>query len=222
MRGRAPATISGLAAVAESERLPDLFTTHGQALTIRLVALLKTRRASSPADLAFVTLEPHYVLASWRMIGIAVWIDETPVGAIRAAQGLLERLALECPDGIAFLQVIGESNQSIETPARDALKELLRASRGALRAAPVVYEGTGFRAAAIRAIVTGLLSQRSYGFSHRVYSTLEDGALATAREFEKREPTRFARELCEAMGNLRDAHARAFPSAPQSFIRYKG
>ncbi|MDB4987093.1 MAG: hypothetical protein JWN04_2271 [Myxococcaceae bacterium] len=156
------------------------------------------------------------------MVGIAVWIDETPVSAIQEAQLLLERLSVDWPEGIGFFQVIGEDNQSIETPARNALKELLRASRASIRAAPVVYEGTGFRAAAVRAIVTGLLSQRSYGFPHRVYSTLEDGALSVAREFEKREPTRFARELCEAMAGLRDAHARAFPSAPQSFIRYKG
>jgi hypothetical protein len=169
-----------------------------------------------------VTVESHYVLASWRMVGIAVWIDETPVSAIQAAQSMLERLAAHYPEGIAFFQVIGEDNQSIETPARNALKDLLRAGQSHIREAPVVYEGAGFRAAAVRAIVTGLLSQRSFGLPHRVYSTLEDGALATARQFEKREPTRFARELCEAMADLRDTHARSFPAAPQSFIRYKG
>lgn len=183
---------------------------------------MKTKRDSTPASLVLVAIEPHYVLASWRMVGIAVWVDDTPVNAIQAAQDMLTRQSLECPDGIAFLQIIGEDNQSIETPARDALRALLRSGRSSIRVAPVVYEGSGFRAAAVRAIVTGLLSQRSLGFPHRVYSTLEDAALAIALEFEKREPTRFARELCEALADLRDRHARAFPNAPQSFIRYKG
>lgn len=182
---------------------------------------MKAKRDSSPASLSFVAIEPHYVLASWRMVSIAVWVDDTPVSAIQAAQGMLMRLSLEFPEGIALIQVIGEDNQSIETPARNALKDLLRSGRSVIRLAPVVYEGSGFRAAAVRAIVTGLLSQRSFGFPHRVYSELEDAALAIAREFEKREPTRFARELCEAMADLRDRHARAFPNAPQSFIRYK-
>lgn len=183
---------------------------------------VKAKRHSSPASLAIVASEPHYVLASWRMVSIAVWIDDTPVSAIQAAQGMLLRQSLEFPEGVAFLQMIGEDHQSLETPARNALKDLLRSGRSIIRLAPVVYEGTGFRAAAVRAIVTSLLSQRSFGFPHRVYSALEAAALAIAREFEKREPTRFARELCEAMGDLRDHHARAFPNAPQSFIRYKG
>jgi hypothetical protein len=183
---------------------------------------VKAKRDSTPAHIAFVAVEAHYVIASWRMVGIAVWIDETPVSAIQDAQSMLDRLSAQWPEGIAFFQVIGEDNQSIDTPARNALKDLLRAGRTTLRQAPVVYEGEGFRAAAVRAIFTGLLSQRSFGFPHRVFSTLEEGALAIARELEKREPTRFARELCGAMADLRDEHARAFPSAPQSFIRYKG
>lgn len=170
----------------------------------------------------FVALEANFVLATWQRVAIAVWISDAPVEAINDAQAMVEQLARSYPDGVAFFQVIGEENESMELPAREALKQLLRAGRGIIREAPVVYEGSGFRAAAVRAIVTGLLSARSYGFAHRVYSDLEEGALSVAHQFEKREPTRYARELCEALAEVRDFHRKAFPSAPQSFIRYKG
>jgi len=185
------------------------------------VTRLFAKRDSLPEQIAYQAVEEHYVLASWRAVGIAVWIDEAPVEAIQEAQRMLARLSSEHPDGIAFFQVIGEENESIDAPARNALKELLRAGREFIREAPVVYEGSGFRAAAVRAIVTGLLSQRSYGFTHRVYSSIEDGALAVGRKFEKREPTRYARELCEALASVRDRHQRLFPTTPHSFIRYK-
>lgn len=180
------------------------------------------RRESFPSQLEFFEVEEHHVLASFRNVAIAVWVDETSVDAVRRAQELLERLAEEWPEGIAFVQVFGEENPGVEPPARAALKELLQKGRDAVREAPVVYEGSGFRAAAIRAIVTGLLSGRGHGFPQRVYSRVEDAALAIGRTFEKREPTRYARELCEALARVRERHERAFPTAPHSFIRYNG
>ena len=133
----------------------------------------------------------------------------------------LRELASGSPDGIAFLQIIGEDHPGIDTNARTALNNLLRSGRTFIREAPVVYEGTGFRAAAVRAVVTGIFSQRSLGFPHRVYSSVEEAALSIGRRFEKREPARFARELCEALAAIRDRHHDEFPSAPKSFIRLK-
>ena len=179
------------------------------------------KRGSSPRQLEIVELEEHHVLASFRNVAIAVWVDETPVSAVKRAQQMIERLAIEWADDIAFLQVFGEDLRHVDAPARSALMTLLAAGTGSIRDAPVVYEGAGFRAAAIRAIVTGLLTQRGYGFSHRVYSSIEDAALSIARTMEKREPTRHARELCEALERLRELHERQFPTASHSFIRYK-
>lgn len=181
-----------------------------------------TRDAAKQGKLEIAALEPHYVLASFQRVGIAVWIDETPVVAIHHAHVMLAHLSQVFPEGIAFLQVIGEDNPGIDPEARAALTQLLQASRSFLREAPVVYEGDGFRAASFRAIVTGLLTPRTLSFSQRVYSTLEAATLAIARQFEKREPTRYARELCEALSDLRDQHRHRYPSAPRSFIRYKG
>lgn len=179
------------------------------------------RRDSFPESVAFYEVEEHYMLATFRNVAIAVWVDEMSVEAVQRADEMIDGLASEWPEGIAFVQVFGEESQRIDAPVRAALEMLLQRSRG-IHQAPVVYEGTGFRAAAIRAVVTGLLATRSFRFPHRVYARVEDAALAVANEFEKREPTRFSRELCEAMARLRERHESAFPSAPHSFIRYKG
>ena len=180
------------------------------------------KRDSSAPDLALSKFESEYVLATWRNVGIAIWIVETEEQTVRRAQAMLHELARKHEGGVAFLQIIGEDHPSIEPAARAALKELLRSGREFIREAPVVYEGDGFRAATVRAIVTNLFSQRSFGFPHRVYSSVDDAALAIGRRFEKREPARFARELCEALAGIRDRHHSVFPAAPQSFIRYRG
>jgi hypothetical protein len=162
------------------------------------------------------------VLATWRNVGIAIWVDETSVEMVRQTELMLHGLAADWPDGIAFMQIIGEDHPGIEAESRAALKDLLRSARDIIREAPVVYEGSGFRAAAIRSVIIGLFSQRSLGFPHRVYATVEEAAHAIGRRFEKREPTRFAKDLCEALAAIRDRHHSEFPSAPQSFIRYRG
>lgn len=178
------------------------------------------RRESFPEKVAFFEVEEHFVLATHRNVGIAVWVDEMSVEAVLRAEDMLGELASAWPEGIAFVQVFGEESQRIEAPVRTALSSLLQRSHG-IQEAPVVYEGTGFRAAAIRAIVTGLLATRSFGFPHRVYASIEEAALAVGRALDKREPTKFARELCEAMARMRERHESAFPAAPHSFIRYK-
>lgn len=173
------------------------------------------------ADLAFAKFDADCIIAGFRNVAIAIWIDGTSLPNIKDAQTWLRELASVFPDGIAFLQIIGEDHPGIDAGARTALDNLLRSGRTFIREAPVVYEGTGFRAAAVRAVVTGIFSQRSLGFPHRVYSSVEDAALAIGRRFEKREPARFARELCEALAAIRDRHFDEFPSAPKSFIRLR-
>ncbi|MET0344484.1 MAG: hypothetical protein ABW252_25950 [Polyangiales bacterium] len=179
------------------------------------------KRGSSPTQLEMVELEEHHVLATFRNVAIAVWVDDVRVEAVQRAQQMVGKLASSWSDDIAFVQVFGEDVRYVDAPARQALNALLQSGSGAIRDAPVVYEGSGFGAAAMRAIITGLLVPRSYGFSHRVYSRVEDAALSIARTMEKREPTRHARELCEALERIRERHERAFPTAPHSFIRYK-
>lgn len=207
-------TVAGRAPRGRLHRLNDLIPSFE-------VKQPSAKRDSSPRQLEIVELEEHHVLATFRNVAIAVWVDETTVEAVQRAQQMVERLALEWDDDIAFLQVFGEDVQHVDASARTALMTLLAAGTGSIRDAPVVYEGTGFRAAAIRAIVTGLLTQRHYGFSHRVYPRVEDAAVSIARTMEKREPTRHARELCEALERLRELHERQFPTASHSFIRYK-
>lgn len=180
------------------------------------------KRHAPAAELAFAKFDAHYVLGTWRNVAIAIWIDETTAAAALQAQYVLQRLSIAYPDGIGLLQIVGEDHPSFDAQARGALRELLRSGRDFIREAPVVYEGTGFPAASLRAVVTGLLANRGYGFPHRVYSSVNEATLAIARRFEKREPTRYARELCEALAFIRDRHSSEFPSAPRSFIRYRG
>ena len=177
------------------------------------------KRASAPSVLAHSAIDGRCLLATFRNVAIAAWFEAAPHEAIVAASGMIERLASACPKGIAFLQLMEADSQRLDEPARQALRALLLAARDSIREAQVVYEGTGFRAAEVRATMTGLLPSRSLSFPLRVYTTVQDASLAIARAFEKHEPTRFARELCDVVATLRERHQCAFPSAPLSSTR---
>ncbi|MDB4974974.1 MAG: hypothetical protein JWN48_3315 [Myxococcaceae bacterium] len=171
----------------------------------------------SPKDAArrdrleILDLAPHHVLATWRNVGIALWIDDTPVAAVESAQAMLSRMASEQPGGVGFLQVVCEGCQQLDNEARAAIQTLLRSGRGYIREAPVVFEGNGFRAATVRAIVAGIAAISNHGFPHRVYSTVAIATEALARNIERREPAGFARALATAVADARVKHRLHFP-----------
>ena len=54
--------------------------------------------------LVIVEMTEHHVLATWRNIGIVLWIDETTADADARAQAMLALLAKEHPDAQARIQ----------------------------------------------------------------------------------------------------------------------
>jgi hypothetical protein len=172
-----------------------------------------------PDTAVIVEAGPHHAIGRFRNVAIAIWVDDTPVAAVETLSTLVDELAIIAPHNVGLLQLIGSRNERLPDESRAAIETLLRASREVIRCAPVVYAGTGFKAAVVRAIVAGMLSLKSYGFPHRVFASLDEAALSLGETFDLRQPTQYARDLSFAVATIRERHGSNFP-ASRSFISY--
>jgi hypothetical protein len=114
-----------------------------------------------------VTITHDYALASLNEIAAIIWRHETTLEGIRNSNKLVAEVARHHPKGIALLTVITEKASMPSNDARKALADLMSAHR-LIRCSAVIMEGTGFRAAAVRSVVTGFALLSHYEFPHRI------------------------------------------------------
>ena len=115
-----------------------------------------------------VTKNHDYALASWNEIVAVVWRHETTVEAVRQLDEAVAELARSHPKGIGMLTVVAEGAPLPPSAARKAIADLLTASTAFIRCSVVIMEGTGFRAAAVRSVVTGLTMLAKHDFPHQI------------------------------------------------------
>jgi hypothetical protein len=149
----------------------------------------------SPAELAptlwrVVTKNHDYALATWTEIVAVVWRHETTVEAVRQLDEAVAELARSHPKGIGMLTVVAEGAPLPPSAARKAIADLLTASTSFIRCSAVIMEGSGFRAAAVRSVVTGLTMLAKHDFPHEICDV--EGAV---RMFTDRLPRATGRAL---------------------------
>jgi hypothetical protein len=109
-----------------------------------------------------------YATATWRDIFCTIWRQETTEeGALRVGEACRE-FTKRHPRGIGLLTII-ERGASVPTaPARNVLAAFLVEASASIRCSAVVFEGSGFHAAAVRGIVIGLSLITRQRFPHKV------------------------------------------------------
>jgi HEAT repeat protein len=145
--------------------------------------------------------------ASWCNVGIAVWRVYTLAPDIDAVSSLLTRLAAKHPGGVGLVQVVEVGAVVPDADARAALARMLRDGSQFIRCAAVVYLGSGFGAAAVRGVVTGLAMLSRHEFPHEVKDSVRDAATMIARHLcpEQKARTDFALHLETAIETVRAA-----------------
>ena len=142
-------------------------------------------------------------VGTWRNLLVAVWRTETRAPAVERVSKVLGRLATAHRD-VALLQVVEAAATAPDADARRAISAMLREHASVIRCSAVVYEGDGFRAATLRAVVTGiaLLSRPSY--PHVVFGSTIAAINWTARHFSHDGPV-WAEQVRNAVGELRSS-----------------
>lgn len=131
--------------------------------------------ATTGATARVGVLEHDHCMATWGGVFICIWRHETTAEGVRALSDRFSDFARTHPAGVALLTIVEPNAPVPEGHVRDALAGFMRRSATALKTSAVVHEGTGFRAAAVRGVVTGLTLLARQPFPHRIFATVPEG-----------------------------------------------
>lgn len=119
-----------------------------------------------------------HLFATWKDLLIAVWRGDTTLSGVQLGQHFFKEHmhAHAHAAGVLLLTVIESDAPAPGSQERAALGKLLDSGKGGTRRSAVVYEGTGFRAATVRSVVTGLSLFSRPPYPHKIFATVPDAA----------------------------------------------
>jgi hypothetical protein len=116
----------------------------------------------------------NYLLAVWRRLVIVVWKGDTTLESVKRVGETIHSSASRVgPVGLFIVT-------DVTAPLPPAI--VRKTAAGILAAAPIAYfcvtfEGNGFRAAAVRGVVTSITMLASMAFPHRAFSKIDEAAV---------------------------------------------
>lgn len=128
-----------------------------------------------PEPATVTALDRDHISGWWRDVHFVFWHAETRLATVHALRDELARLVAERPDGLAVFGLIAPGVALPSGDARAEMARILRDHASSIRASCVVVEGSGFRAAAVRSVLTGISFVVRPGYPHRVTDSLVAG-----------------------------------------------
>jgi hypothetical protein len=143
-----------------------------------------------------------YALATWGSVFIVIWRKNTTAVGVQDLRTQCKKFGTAHPEGVLLLTIIHDGAPAPEAAERSALAEFLK-SADHIRASAVVMEGTSFRAAFVRGVVTGLTMLAHQPFPHQVCS-MDAAARLFAKVAEESKKIKFdARYFQRGIADLR-------------------
>jgi hypothetical protein len=179
-----------------------------------LVSRNERHGAAASTSIEVVEVRTNHGFATWRNMLLVIWRYETDADAVRRARIALIELKKRFPNGIALMQVAEADAKPPDPDARGAIAELLAAGRDSVACSSLVYGGTGFWMASVRALVAGVAMLARPGFPHQVFATVDAAAdwhsrLVPPVDADGRSPTKNEiRAALDSLGRLLDRSAR--------------
>ncbi len=115
-------------------------------------------------------VESHhdFVIATSGAILTVVWLGETTLAGTERLHIAIREFAVTHPRGIGLLTIVG-ARAPLPAPAvRKELAQMLAEGRYFIKCSAILIEGSGFRASAVRSVVTGLTLLAQQPYPHRV------------------------------------------------------
>lgn len=118
--------------------------------------------------------DAHCAIGTVANVVLAIWREETWPLTVRILGAEIKRLqARQKTSGVGVIQILEDGIKPLGGDARAEFSKILQAGQDYILCSSVVFEGDGFRAAAIRGIVTGLALFSRTPFPHTVFSNVE-------------------------------------------------
>jgi hypothetical protein len=112
------------------------------------------------------------VLAAWEGVVVGLWRGKTTAAAMQRVGQLVNRYAIERQAPLLILTVVEKNAPLPPSEARAELVSFLKGSNGLVERHAVVFEGEGFRAASIRAVVAGVALFSRPDYPYRVFESV--------------------------------------------------
>jgi len=127
-------------------------------------------------DVKIEVSTPDAVFAVWDRVALALWRGKTTVPALLRGGEILAQHAASC-NNLALLLTVVEKNVPLPPlEARIELVTLLKRANGLVERSALVFEGEGFRAASVRAVVAGVSLFSRPAYPHRVFASVGSAA----------------------------------------------
>jgi hypothetical protein len=133
---------------------------------------------------------------------VFVWRKQTTLEGTAICREYVERTCANHGREFCVLNIVEAQAALPDAKPRQAIAELLRRAEHWIQASALVFEATGFLAATIRSVVTGITLVAKQGFPHRVFDQVE----AAARFIEEQSapnPRWTAYQITEIVADLR-------------------
>jgi hypothetical protein len=115
-----------------------------------------------------------YTSARYQDLLLQIWHKQTTLAGVAAFRHGVSKLAAERREGLRVLVIVEPGASLPPRECRSEIAEVMVGHKRSIRAAGLAFEGTGFGAASIRAVVTGLNLLAQHPFPYRVFSSISE------------------------------------------------
>ncbi|HSC86569.1 MAG TPA: hypothetical protein VLC09_04835 [Polyangiaceae bacterium] len=158
---------------------------------------------SDIGEVRVVEIDAHHAKGIAGNMLFCVWRFETQATAYVRARTLLSELGAQHPSGVGLLQVIETTALPPDTSARAEFPKLHDVADRVVKHSSIVHEGTGFKAAAVRTITSGVYLVSRRKFPQETFSSLDQAAAWHATNQQALGWSRNAAPIAQAVRTLR-------------------
>jgi hypothetical protein len=118
-----------------------------------------------------------FLAALYRNVFITAWWGETTVARLKRVGAVQSEVARAWPKGFVALALIRSANTNLPPDVRAEAERLTKDPSSCLRAIAQVIHGSGFAAAAIRSIATGMQLLSRHGRPSKIFDSLDNATV---------------------------------------------
>jgi hypothetical protein len=152
--------------------------------------------------------EDHAKAITFNMV-FMTWRYNTHVGAYRRGIDVAGQLGLRFPEGVGVFHIVEAEALPPSAMTRKAFVEFLRLKP--VKHFSVTHEGTGFKAASVRAIVASVHALGRPNCEHSVHKSVELASEWHAQQQARLGRSESAQQISRAMNKLRALHRERYP-----------
>jgi hypothetical protein len=160
--------------------------------------------------LEVVAMDEDHIKGTVLNLVLMVWRRRTLAEPYRAGIELVNHFALKHPEGVGMMHVVETEASPPDAEARKAFAEFSKLT--AVQFFSVTHEGSGFKAASVRAITSGIHAFTRPSFDHAVHSTVAEAAHWAAGHNKLIGRNDDWQAIESAMHTLRKIHSDKYPS----------